>query len=798
MKTKILLLSLALCACIFSAQMPKWTVGNSLIDFSGTSPTIINSLGINTGDLWSVNGFYDENNNLLFNRTGGGINQNTSFAQEMGIIRVPGSCNRFYLIGIPPAPVGGTTSLYYSMIEVSNGSVNYVPGYYMVNLGSMNTLMGSIAISKLKADNTRFLFATAGESRRFRISNTGITYEATIISNINDISDEADLYEDPVSGNMKLALATYAGFKVYNLNNQGGYISTWSVPSSFGVQNVRGLEFIDSNRLLVSQNNNVALKRGLAVINMASGSISYIPGSQQYLDSHIEKAIDGKFYTTSGEFPPYKLASVDIVNLTATEVVTLPAIGRYHVRALPEQVDNENYFTVNHKQDLASYDSPVDTGLEPNPSANTWINIYQSPDIWNRVTNSGLNLIHENPGYSGPGSNVMRFRVHNQSCHTSSPSYARLYWTMGSTGETWPDSWIGVGVGNIGGIAAGGELNIPYTGFNPSNIYVPGYGFKIPALAPGEEYIIDAKWHPVNPSIYGANADNVICFLGRIDDPNDPMHNEQVGPIEPNVVNNNNIVTRNTRLVNLSGVYPFSGSGFFIGNYFNDEHHFDIRFERVKDSGIPFENAGNVTIKLDPRIWQRWIEGGKQGEGIQILNYDQHEILVTNISKAILKNIRLQAKESLPVTVNFNLVNMNINTLEKYDFAVSQVASDKPSEQYGSVCHFLVDINREDQNEEYLEKQSGNSYSLFSDDLKLSPNPVSDIAFLSFTLKNDAKITAKITDWHGKEIKSLISSELKKGKNSIQFSTAGLPQGSYMVNISSGLENKSLQLMVRH
>jgi hypothetical protein len=69
-------------------------------------------------------------------------------------------------------------------------------------------------------------------------------------------------------------------------------------------------------------------------------------------------------------------------------------------------------------------------------------------------------------------------------------------------------------------------------------VYVPGYGFKIPALAPGEEYIIDPKWHPVNPSIYGANADNVICFLGRINDPNDPMHNEQVEPIEPNVLNN--------------------------------------------------------------------------------------------------------------------------------------------------------------------------------------------------------------------------------------------------------------------
>jgi hypothetical protein len=46
-----------------------------------------------------------------------------------------------------------------------------------------------------------------------------------------------------------------------------------------------------------------------------------------------------------------------------------------------------------------AFDSSADIGLEPNPSATTWANIYQSPDIWNRRTNSSLLNCSSGSGY---------------------------------------------------------------------------------------------------------------------------------------------------------------------------------------------------------------------------------------------------------------------------------------------------------------------------------------------------------------------------------------------------------------
>jgi len=451
---------------------------------------------------------------------------------------------------------------------------------------------------------------------------------------------------------------------------------------------------------------------------------------------------------------------------------------------------------------LAALDSAADIGLEPNPSANTWANIYQSPDIWNRLTNDNLNITHENPGYAGPGHNVMRFRVRNLGCATSAPSFAKLYWTMGSTGETWPESWNGTRL--INGYSAGGELTIPYTGFNPSNSYATAQGFKIPPIAPGQEYIIDAKWTPVDPAIYGGHSDNVICFLGRITSANDPMFNENPGPnapLEPNVVNNNNIVTRNARLVNLSGTFS-KFSGFYFGNYFGYAMPFDIRLQLVKDSNTPFKSIGRTVIKLSDVIWDRWKESGMQGSGIDILNYNTHEVLVVDPSNVILRNIRLEADEYYPVTLSFSVANNGNGAPENYDFAATQIISDKPDEIYGTACHFLVSINQKDSNgTPYCDEKcrQAQAQSMIVQDLKLSPNPASNVATLEMNLLQDARMSIQIMDYNGKTLKTISNGEgMRKGINKKSFSISELIDGVYVVSILANNEKRSVHLIVKH
>lgn len=366
--------------------------------------------------------------------------------------------------------------------------------------------------------------------------------------------------------------------------------------------------------------------------------------------------------------------------------------------------------------DLAGFDSSRDGGEEPNNSGQ---GIWQSPDIWNRRTNSGLNLTHEDPGYIGSNYNVMRFRVHNTSLVTSSISYAKLYWTLGSTGETWPDSWDGNI--NVGGNPGGGELTVPYTGFTATNTYVSGQGFRIPALAPGQEYIIDAKWQPDNPAIFGLSNGAMICFLGRIVDANDPMANENAGPgapIGPNVQNNNNIVTRNASLVNLGGNYLTGFGGILVGNHTFEHARFDINFTLVDDVEIPFRELGEIRFQLSSELWERWLGSGGRAEGIEVIDQERREVMITDPRRAQLLDVELPPRGYYPLSVEFRM-NEGVQESMNYHFAFSQNLSDDPEAAYGSECHYFVEFNGETNDDRGEPFQT----TVTDDGVVLIPNP---------------------------------------------------------------------------
>jgi len=881
MKKKILLLSVLMCMIAINAQMPKWlTGGGGYLDFTGTSPQFIPS------SIAPGTGAYDELGNVLFTVTGGNINTSnagsvTISEGEVSVIRVPGKCDQWYVIGVKQFIEYGNNpnpnvhsddrylyKLYHAVIKMINGSPNLIGSVvddgiiadlgYPSSANPMNPVqLPGIAVSKLNGNNVRYLY-TVGLNYLNNSSNVNYMKRFTI----NGVSPTSSFQSFTVSNNFD---AFYYGsavreLELYELAN-GTKILAWGdstdAPNNINSYNparlytaaidtsglncvvtyhplpqggkISGLEFYNNGQNIVFSISNFQgapglVDYGLRTINLSTGVITPITnslreGTPNQIDNYltIEKDVFGNYfvikteYVYSGPNPgmAFKLMTIDLNNLLLNSTT-------YEGSYLPDQVDDEDYYagiTTNLSSDLAAFDSNLDIGIEPNPSASLGP-IYLSNDIWNRLTNdNGLNITPENPGYGGLNYNVMRFRVRNIGCAASLPSYAKLYWSIASTGQAWPESWTNNGIPiNGSSQASGNELTTPYLGFNPSNQYVPGQGFAIPALAPGEEYIIDAKWQPVDPTVWGLNLlhnYSHICFLGRITDPNQPMFNENPGPYAPttpNIINNNNIVTRNATLVQLNGVFTLGTGGFFIGNYFSSVRNFDVKFERLQNSSVPFEAVGRITSKLDNRIWDRWKATGFKSEGIEILDYNTHEILVKDPQKAILKDIPLESKEYLPVVFNFQLANTGINTVENYNFAVSQSLTENPDKQYGSVCHFLVSINEKVKDGEVFcdedcnkENKATDTTSVFDENIKFSPNPVSDIANVDFTLKSDAKITAKVVDYYGRPIKTIITdSKLVKGANKLKFSTSDLINGIYILTINTGSENKSLQFIVKH
>lgn len=116
-------------------------------------------------------------------------------------------------------------------------------------------------------------------------------------------------------------------------------------------------------------------------------------------------------------------------------------------------------------QDVYMKDTPLDTGVEPNPDAGPmWV----SEDIWVRTSPdpnyrpqpfpeaspSWVPAAHENPEYRDPhfsAPNYIYVRVRNRGSMASTGSERlRLYWAKASTGLGWPAQWVD-NVVNTGG-----------------------------------------------------------------------------------------------------------------------------------------------------------------------------------------------------------------------------------------------------------------------------------------------------------------------------------------------------------
>lgn len=79
----------------------------------------------------------------------------------------------------------------------------------------------------------------------------------------------------------------------------------------------------------------------------------------------------------------------------------------------------------------------------------------------------------------------------------------------------------------------------------------------------------------------------------------------------------------------------------------------------------------------------------------------------------------------------------------------------------------------------------------------LFPNPAEDMATLKFNVDNNQTININLYNTLGQQVRNIYTGNTGKGTNQVQFSTAGLPSGMYIVKLNIGTKTVTRQLVVK-
>lgn len=360
-------------------QMQRWALPPNQINFGGT-PTASTISGASSGTYTISNGAYDENGNLMFyvkddevfDATSTSVGYLSSYfnpsngysysfvADEIAIVPFPNQCNMYFLIYTKSVgPLVGS-ALMYSIVDMSTGSpvVTSSSGSSSPQLlGTYSDHVGSIAVSKpIDSYNTRYLY-TIGYPNvdRYTITTLGIGGKTTLTS-YSTVGDVFWSYEAELNhGGTKLAWTSTNSGLVHMLNLSTLAHTTYSVPidpscSGSGMY-YTGLEFDAYDNLFVAGSKyGCTPNTGVFKIPNGGGTITKVPGSDNYHNTQLELGNDGYIYGVNntnsklGKFLPSS-GSMSASPLTFNVTSNGPSAGGlgylYH---LPDQIDGDLYF----------------------------------------------------------------------------------------------------------------------------------------------------------------------------------------------------------------------------------------------------------------------------------------------------------------------------------------------------------------------------------------------------------------------------------------------------------------------
>ncbi len=464
--------------------------------------------------------------------------------------------------------------------------------------------------------------------------------------------------------------------------------------------------------------------------------------------------------------------------------------------------------------DLVMQDNFSDNGFEPVDIFDN--NVFNSPDLWNKLSNTANpnSTIHETPTFASlPGNtNKLLVEVTNIGCQPSDAGVPlRMFWTRARTDELWSEHWLFDTI-NTNFFPdpvtptikrpAGSEITI--TGASQSAPYnTSTSAFLLPIIAGGSTFQMPfanaPDWYPPHPAWYDASSGSisgaghpVICLLARINEKNslkDPILFEPTGTTDkilPYVKENNNVVTRNTHLVEQPGFFVIDpgGNGWNYGfgtvSVNNDNllaNTVNLCVDLMPDvstSGL-FDNHGTIEIGMTTPLYNAWLAGGMQSTNI--VPASTTLFTVTNSTHACLENITLPPGFHEQIGLRFNYdVNSMPTSPRQYFYQLSQSSGSGETAVYGSNTVYIADVSNEIPEGWSVEKPGTNSVNGIehASGLQIFPNPAGDYIVLNpgkqfvmseirvYDVTGRLVITAKVNDEETKAARLDIMS-LSKG-----------------------------------
>jgi hypothetical protein len=231
--------------------------------------------------------------------------------------------------------------------------------------------------------------------------------------------------------------------------------------------------------------------------------------------------------------------------------------------------ETEDYLLTEQDPDYDIYmkDNGADDGSVPS-SGLTW----NSPDLWIRNDGDCTNTAHQNPVIGT--TTTICVRVRNRLLTPVDDITVEVYWAAAALGMTWPTSFTYVGSAHI--------ANLPAAG-----VTVRAVPWTVP-MTTGH-----------------------FCFWALADAPKDPVGSglDTVAPVFK-VRNNNNIVQKNTHIIDFQEVYD---CGFVSTVSMTDTVPFDVVNTKsvATNVSVVFSSSdfplGSGKVVVEPgNLWGRW------------------------------------------------------------------------------------------------------------------------------------------------------------------------------------------------
>jgi serine protease len=315
--------------------------------------------------------------------------------------------------------------------------------------------------------------------------------------------------------------------------------------------------------------------------------------------------------------------------------------------------------------DLVIKDSFNDNGSEPNTS--TGQVMWNSQDIWVRNNQDG-GLEHQNPEYGPNIPNYVYVKVTNNSCFTSTGTeLLKVNWAKAATSLQWDYNW------------SGAYTEIPEQGASPVPMGLPIGTVTIPVLNPGQEITLSIPWNNIpdpNNYIWINPEPWHFCLLARIEAVNDPMTVAETTDLYTNVYNNNNIGWRNLTIVDVVQNITNGGDGNIggviqVGNPYNEPHAFYLELIKENlETGKPIYDEAEVSIKMDQKLYNAWVRGGKLAQKVDNTLDDKKKIV--NDNHVLLNNILFNPNEQGTLNLTFNFLTKEITDKTHFRYNVIQ------------------------------------------------------------------------------------------------------------------------------